>query len=378
MIFKHSLETLGNIYKQKFGNKKVNRDVFSKECKVGKASIQRVGGYSKLLNHLDFTLEECSRPSKSDQNVNLESFREHIKEDKFEQTFSGDSGSVIYVGKHLKTLDELITACEIDLNVWEVERYTTNRWEVALKHENEIHTVPNYQVKAFLKKKALATVDNLIGYFKEQCDKVQRPSVKPLKLKSKQSAKLLEPILQDLHLGKLVWGKSVSGDNYDTETAVRYFISTVEHFIENTSHINVERVLLPIGNDFYNTNDQNYETANKTRLDDDTRWQKSFQRGMDAITQVVDEISKIIPLDLIVVPGNHDEAKSQFLGFALKAYYRSNQNIFIDNDLEKKYFIIDRIIRQILNGPVIIKKRQLMIINRTDRLSCLARIRRFV
>lgn len=56
----------------------------------------------------------------------------------------------------IRTLDQLLKACQVDLKVWEVERYTVNKWEVGAKDpDGEIVVTPLFQVKATLRRKVM-------------------------------------------------------------------------------------------------------------------------------------------------------------------------------------------------------------------------------
>jgi hypothetical protein len=56
----------------------------------------------------------------------------------------------------IHTLEELVEYCRIDLDVWEVERWIANKWEMASKHPQtgDVTVTPLYQVKATLRRKA--------------------------------------------------------------------------------------------------------------------------------------------------------------------------------------------------------------------------------
>lgn len=58
----------------------------------------------------------------------------------------------VNTSKEVKNLDELVRDCNIDLNVWAVEKSSVNRWETLTKTEDGYAKTPIYQVKAFLKK----------------------------------------------------------------------------------------------------------------------------------------------------------------------------------------------------------------------------------
>ena len=52
----------------------------------------------------------------------------------------------------IKTIDDLIEQCDIDLDVWGVDRYVVNKWEVGSNVDGKIIVEPLFQVKAWLKK----------------------------------------------------------------------------------------------------------------------------------------------------------------------------------------------------------------------------------
>lgn len=52
-----------------------------------------------------------------------------------------------------KTLEQLLSVCNVDTSIWKVERYVANKWEVASKTEKgEIVNTPLFQIKAFLER----------------------------------------------------------------------------------------------------------------------------------------------------------------------------------------------------------------------------------
>jgi len=63
----------------------------------------------------------------------------------------------------IKTLEDLIKACDIDLNVWEVERHVINKWEVGAKGNVGLHVEPLFQVKAWLIRKEPVAITPVIA-----------------------------------------------------------------------------------------------------------------------------------------------------------------------------------------------------------------------
>jgi len=69
--------------------------------------------------------------------------------------------------RSIHTLEELIEYCEIDTDVWFVERYVANKWEMGYKDDNGVaHTKPLYQIKVWLLRK-IEAVKEEGDYIKE-------------------------------------------------------------------------------------------------------------------------------------------------------------------------------------------------------------------
>jgi hypothetical protein len=66
---------------------------------------------------------------------------------------------VVSTGKRIQSLDDLLTACSVDLKTWQVERWKANKWEVGVKvgkGENaRVVAEPLFQVEASLVRIAL-------------------------------------------------------------------------------------------------------------------------------------------------------------------------------------------------------------------------------
>lgn len=53
--------------------------------------------------------------------------------------------------KHIKTIDDLIERCNIDLNEWEINKCEVGKWDVSSPKNNSI--IQNFKVKGFFKRK---------------------------------------------------------------------------------------------------------------------------------------------------------------------------------------------------------------------------------
>jgi len=154
------------------------------------------------------------------------------------------------------------------------------------------------------------------------------------------SNNLFVPCIFDLHIGKLAWGLE-TGEDYDYKIAMNRFRFALEDMIFKASSYKVERILFPVGNDIYNS-DRAFpfpQTTKGTPQMDDLRWQKLFRVGVQLITEAVIRLSKVAPVDVVMVYSNHDHERVFYLGETLSAVFNSHPGVFVDNDPPaRKYY----------------------------------------
>ena len=89
-----------------------------------------------------------------DLTSNLQSFHDDVDDFKKKgKNFQvvGNYAILDYRGeKNPQTLDELLLACNVNTDIWKVDRYVVNKWETAMKTNDAIVHRPLFQVKAWL------------------------------------------------------------------------------------------------------------------------------------------------------------------------------------------------------------------------------------
>ena len=230
----------------------------------------------------------------------------------------------------IKNIDDLIKHCEIDLDVWEIERYVVNKWEVGSNVEGTIIVEPLFQIKAWLKKNT--DILNIKKLRDELINEVQTFSPKYPKLEYKKidNGHLLEINIFDLHFGKLCWGLE-TGDNYDTKIASKRFLTAIHAIIKRSEGYDIKRIVFPVGNDFFNSDTRLNQTSAGTPQDEDVRWQKTFKAGRELLIAGIDLLSKVAPVDVVIVQGNHDWERSFYVGDVLSCWYFNNPNVEVNN-----------------------------------------------
>ena len=134
--------------------------------------------------------------------------------------------------------------------------------------------------------------------------------------------------LADLHVGLYSWARE-SGDDYDVDIAtdlVRRNINTLVSKSENSKRA----VILGLGDLFHQNDQKNATPGSGHRLDVDGRWSRVFEAGAKLIVSLVDiALQKHGHVDLVLIPGNHDEDASVCLRVALGLFYSNNPRVTV-------------------------------------------------
>ena len=269
-----------------------------------------------------------------------------------ENTKTGDADLITITNKRIKTLEDLIEICEIDLETWSIISWECNKWEVGAKNAaKEIVVSPLFQVKAKLARK---TVENDLNLQKQAVIaqlKAYSPIVKvPVNYACKTAPYLLEICIHDLHLGSLAWGPE-AGEDYDLKIAESRLKSSVRALLSRVDLFKVERILFPVGNDLFNIDNKNNSTVNGTVVDTDVRFIKMVKAARKIIIETIDELSLIAPVDVVIVQGNHDFTISLVFGEILDAFYANNQRVTVNNaPSPRKYYKYGSVGIQLTHG----------------------------
>lgn len=246
---------------------------------------------------------------------------------------------------NIRTLDELLAICEVDVSVWEVDRLLVNKWEMGCATEDgDILVRPLFQVKASLKKRKGIDAATQIAKMFESSAKSHAPKkFLTTRAKSTKGDHLLEISIPDLHIGKLAWSKETGQPDYESAIACSLFKNAIADIIAKVPMSKVGRILLPIGNDFFNVDGHTKMTTGGTPQDEDGRWSKTFMQGCILVAEAAEQLSKLVPVDIVIVQGNHDFQRSFYLGAYLSAKFESHKAVTVDNEpTTRKYYHFGR------------------------------------
>lgn len=234
--------------------------------------------------------------------------------------------------KRIRTLEDLIKASDVDLEEWEIERHNINTREVDKKDANGNNVViPLFQVKVWLKKKEAKRYVNFIK--RDVTDFIRKnPSRLPeIDRKVKSSSLMLEVAIYDVHLGKLAW-KEETGQDYDLKIARTLFSGSVREHLYKSRFTPLEKIMFVVGNDFFHIDNTENTTTSGTYVDADTRWLKALRTGFNICTEAINYMYAMAPVEVVVIPGNHDKHTTLALGEMLDIFYKEQEGVTVDNN----------------------------------------------
>jgi hypothetical protein len=108
----------------------------------------------------------------------------------------------------------------------------------------------------------------------------------------------------------------------------------VKDLVSRVNINSVDKILLPIGNDLFQSDNKNDTTTAGTALDTDGRFFKMVKVVRRILVETIDSLVLHAPVDIVIVPGNHDYHSSLWIGEVLDAFYHNNP--FVNIDIEPK------------------------------------------
>jgi len=168
--------------------------------------------------------------------------------------------------------------------------------------------------------------DDLLDYIKNRSTKVNK-----IKYVKPKDPVLYEISLPDIHYGKIT--------DEPSETIEKNYMKAIVDLHRKADGLNIERFLLPVGNDGLNSEGMSRATTKGTPQQDSMRWRQSFRGYWHLVTKAIDYLTQFAPVDVVVIQGNHDFERMFYVGEVLDALYHNNKNVNIDNGLDsRKYY----------------------------------------
>ncbi len=170
--------------------------------------------------------------------------------------------------------------------------------------------------------------------FKESLNDYRGPS-SSITYNQKENEKMAVVCLFDIHLGKIgIW--DYTGDFDITVGEVRAEFEKLYHFL-STQEIN--KILLPIGNDFFHMDDSRMSTTAGTPLEGNYNLYRTFKQGLNLMRYMIERLSGLAPVEVVLVAGNHANYTETILATSLSAIFKNCDGITIDDTPKDRKYI---------------------------------------
>ena len=137
--------------------------------------------------------------------------------------------------------------------------------------------------------------------------------------------------LPDIHYGKM--------DGQTLDESEEDYMNTVKDLLNKANGLNIERIILPIGNDGMNSEGYSRATTKGTPQHDSAEWQETFVGYCGLMVRTISYLARTCPVDVVIIQGNHDYERMFYAGEFLKAFFLSDERITIDNNYNsRKYY----------------------------------------
>jgi len=234
----------------------------------------------------------------------------------------------------VKSLDDLLEACSVDQNEWEVEKYDIGTYEVTgFDNDRKPITVTMFRTKAWLKR--IKPELNLKKIKEELIKDLRNLSPKVSKIKrerpnDRNDLHLLEISAFDLHIGKI----GIKGDEYSLDIAEKRLFKAIDHLLYRAQGYYIDKILFIVGHDLLNSDgDWPIPATTKGTPQFNSAYHIDMYRtARKLMIKAIDKLSEIADVHVMVIPGNHDRESVMHLGDCLQLYYENNENIKIDNN----------------------------------------------
>jgi hypothetical protein len=233
----------------------------------------------------------------------------------------------------LKNPISLLKAHGFDMKDWELVSARNNIWNVYSKQDG-IQEL--YSSKIVVKPRSNISLEEIHDFYECLIKEYTSPIIKK---HEKRDGFLAEIPIMDLHLGKFSTSDIVA-DEYNTNIARNCFNKVIDECIYRLRNVSVEKIIFPVGQDFFHYDTVGTTTTGGTPQDSDRKHQTLFK---DGVTLLIDGISKLsselkAPIEVFCVPGNHDFMTSYHAVMPLWCYFHNNENVTVDlSTFPRKY-----------------------------------------
>lgn len=229
-------------------------------------------------------------------------------------------------------LQKFVSACEEDMKsperIMEILGYDYLEWELVSSRHNRWNVYSKvdgkqllYSLRAVVRPRKVQITKEFIENTINKLDfKLSVSKKKKHNIDYNKSGYMLEIPLMDVHFNKFTEAR-ITGDDSNHKETTENVIKVVNDFLERSKGKNIKKIVFPIGQDYFNTDNKNGTTEKGTPQQNDLPHDLMFEKGVDLLQECIELCRSVAPVDVMYVDGNHDSTISYYATSALKRAY---------------------------------------------------------
>ncbi len=226
------------------------------------------------------------------------------------------------------TLEEAVRLCKVDLTEWEARGFSVTRKKNAFGWNAR-----------FSRKPKETDIAPMIAAFERAAAAVAPKKWVYEKAGSKERDCLYVLNIQDVHFAKLAYPAETGGAPWDLKLSDQAFRDVAAELIVKAPAHRIEEVVVIVGSDMLQIDNNQSETTAGTYVDSDSRLSKVYDVATKAVTDVIEKLASRFKVRVVSIPGNHDSTVSYFLGKHVEVFFRTHPNVVVDSSPKsRKYY----------------------------------------
>jgi hypothetical protein len=124
----------------------------------------------------------------------------------------------------------------------------------------------------------------------------------------------------DFHIGRV-----------SVQESEELYASVIEKTIEGLSVFDLDKICYVVGNDWLNVDNSYYTTTKGTQQKDADDFPTTTRAGIRIALSSIYRLKELgVPIEVIIIPGNHDRFRMDAIGLALEGYFHNDLQVHID------------------------------------------------
>ena len=231
----------------------------------------------------------------------------------------------------------ILKAHGFDSNDWEIVSVrNTIRQAISRQSEDGVATLYASYITVKPIKDSYLAFCKIKKFYEELIEDDHRPIIK--KNENKQTNLMLEIPIVDVHFGKLSLSEDVA-EPYNYNLAKQRFNCVIDDVIDSVKDKQIEKIVFPIGNDFFNIDTYKSTTTAGTQQNCDLSPHLIFKYGVECLIENIIKLTDIAPVEVFCINGNHDFLSSYHALYSIYCYFHNNENVIVNTGTRPRKYI---------------------------------------